>query len=335
MSVTIKDVAKIAGVSISTVSKVINHASSISQPTIDHVNQVMRELDYLPNARAAGFARQSTRTVAFLSALKKGDAYNDPYMFDTLCGAQSYLSAKGFALQLIDVLAESTERPMLERLIMQQAVDGVIVHGSALSKALESTLNKRKFPHIIIGAPAYERQLCWIDTDNSLAGQIAGEHLLKRGFTRIAYIGGEENGQLSRQRLSGVREAVTRAGGTLPDGYIRYTESSLEISKQAVQALLALDCPPDAIVCESNTIALGVLERAKSDGLRIPDQLGMVTFDRYPYADIMNPSPTMILIDVNDLGREAAKLLIRKIHNPELLVHTFTTLPVLVQGQTT
>ncbi len=335
MSVTIKDVAREAGVSISTVSKVINHAPNISQSTTDRVNEVMRELDYMPNIRAASFARQSTRNIAFLTAIEKDEAYKNPYMFDTLCGAQSYLSSKGYALQLIDTLSDDADRPILEQLILQKAVDGVIIHGSALSRALASTLVRRKFPHIAIGSPGFERQLCWIDTDNGLAGQIAAQHLLECGHSRIAYIGGTENGQLSRQRLNGARDAIEQAGGQLPAAFIRYTGLSIEQSRQAVLSLLEMSPPPDAIICESNTVALGVLEQVRASGLPIPGQMGIVTFDRYPYSDIMKPEPTMVLIDVNDLGREAAKQLLRKIRNPELLVHSFTTLPVLVQGQTT
>ncbi|WMC94184.1 LacI family DNA-binding transcriptional regulator [Kineothrix sp. MB12-C1] len=335
MAITINDVAKEAGVSTSTVSKVLNHWTSISPETTARVNEAIRKLNYTPNARAVSFARGSTLNILFLSTLAREQAYNNPHMFDILCGAQKELSVRGYTLMLSDIPPDVSHENYLETLISQKAVDGIIIHGSAYSPKMVKPLLDSQFPHILIGHPGSGSRLCWIDTNNKLAGQFAAEHLLECGYTKTAFVGSKKTDHISTQRLTGFLSGMYDYGYRIPEEYISYTDSSIEESQKAVQSLLSLPEPPCALVCENNTISLGAVRAISESRLKIPEDIALLTFDRYPYSNIISPTPTIIDIDVYDLGVQAATMLLRKIENPSLLVQSYTTLPVLKQGLTT
>lgn len=338
MAITISDVAKQAGVSVSTVSKVLNHWSTISPETTARVNAVIKELNYTPNARAVSFARQDTHNIVYLTALGKNEAYRNPHMFDIMCGVYSELNKNGYNLTLLDTSQDTYQGESVSKVISQRCADALIVHGSAITREeTASLLVEKQFPHIIIGHPGFESSLCWIDTNHKLAGQYAAKHMITCDYTRVAFIGGKRTDSISCQRLKGFVGGMRDYGCHIPNEYIGYTDSSLKESYQSAKALLALPDGkrPQAIVCENNTIAVGVLNAIKDTKLTIPKDIAFLTFDSYPYSNIIEPSPTVIDIDVYDMGVQAGAMVLRKLENPSLLVQSYTTLPVIIQGQTT
>lgn len=335
MAVTISDVAARAGVSTSTVSKVLNNWSTISPETTRRVKEAIEELHYIPNTRAVNFARGATLNIIFLSALSKEQAYANPHMFDILCGVQKELASKGYTLMLMDITDKSSVEAFMENLIAQRIADGIIIHGSAYDTQMNKPILTHQFPHILVGHPAAGSRLCWIDTNNGLAGQFAAQHMLECGYTQVAFVGSRKNDNISMQRLNGFLGGMYDYGYRIPDEYICYTDSTLDGSANAARELLLLPQPPRAIICENNTIALGVMRAIDEKDLSLPDEIALLTFDSYPYSQIIKPLPTVIDIDVYDLGIQAANMLLRKIKNASLLVQSYTTLPVLKQGKTT
>ena len=118
MSITIKDVAARAGVSVTTVSKILNRRPGISEETTQRVEQVMRELEYAPNSRAASLARRATRNIIYLTSLPADIAYTNPHMFDILCGVQGALSEKGYTLTIMDTCHEERPGSTAEQIIL-------------------------------------------------------------------------------------------------------------------------------------------------------------------------------------------------------------------------
>lgn len=340
MGVTIKDVAREAGVSIATVSKVINHKPTISEATAAHVEEVMRRLDYAPNSRAANLARRTSRNIVYLTSLPKDIAYANPHMFDIMCGIQNVLAEKGYSLTIVDTMVEPEPCAIVERIIMQQSADGLIVHGAAMDRALSTLLAKRKFPHIVIGHPD-DTRLCWVDTNHKLGGQIAAEHLLDRGYTRIGFLGEKDSArianqqQISAQRLAGFRSAMFGAFLDVREDWIFHSDGDLAGSYQAALNLLQMKDRPDAVICSSNLLAYGFHRMAQMLNVRIPEDIAMITFDQYPFSAVIDPLPTVVQIDVRDMGRTAGKLLLQEIKQPDLRVQSFTTLPQLTVNATT
>lgn len=335
MAITISDVAKEAGVSTSTVSKVLNHWSSISPATCERVQQAMKKLNYTPNARAVSFARGRTNTILFLSDFSKEQAYSNPHMFDILCGAGKKLAESGYSLMLASIPEQENAEDYLSSLISQKAADGIIIHGSSYSPKLDHVLLDAQFPHILVGHPAPSCNLCWIDTNNGLAGSFAAKHMIECGYTTPAFIGSGKGDHISQQRLNGFIGGMYEYGYRIPDCHIGYTDSTTQASYRTVKEMLQSSNPPRAIVCENNTIALGAMNAIHEAGLKLPEEIAFVTFDTYPYSLLIEPSPTIIDIDVYDLGIQASTLLLQKIDTPSLLIQSYATLPVLKKGKTT
>lgn len=334
MGVTIKDVAKESGVSISTVSKVINRKPGISEETVYLVEEVMRRLDYAPNSRAANLARKSTRNIVYLTTLRRNVAYQDPHMFDIMCGVQNYLAERGYSLSLVDTGVVEDPCAMVERIIMQQSADGLIVHGIALNRGLSNLLLKRKTPHIVIGQPN-DTRLCWVDTDHRLGGHVATEHLLERGYTRIGFIGERDTERISAQRLEGFRSAMFAAFQEVNEAWVLRVDGDLAGSYQAAFQLLQMAERPEAVICSSSLLAYGFHRVAQMLEVGIPEDIAMIAFDEFPFSAVIDPLPTVVQIDVRDMGRMAGRMLLQEIKKPELRVQSFTTLPQLMVNATT
>ena len=261
MAVTIRDVAKEAGVSTSTVSKVLNNWSSISPATCDRVHEAIRKLHYTPNARAVSFAKGASRNILFLSSLKKEEAYRNPHMFDILCGVRHTLAKQGYTLMLADFPEAGDPQAYLGGLIGKGIADGILIHGSCTFPQLARLLAESRFPHIHIGHPGPGSRMCWIDTNNGLAGQFAAQHMLECGYEKVAFIGERRTDHISTQRLNGFLGGMYDYGYRIPDEYIRYTDSSREDACRQTLGVLSLPVPPRAFICENNTLALGVFRR--------------------------------------------------------------------------
>jgi DNA-binding LacI/PurR family transcriptional regulator len=335
MSVTIKDVAREANVSPSTVSKVMNHSPSIPDSTVQHVQEVMQRLHYYPNLQARNFVRRTTMNIAFLTKLAPHIAFENPHMFDILCGVQEVLAKKDYNLSIVGIheLKESTET--VKRIIAQKSADGIVVHGSATTGDLANLLLETQFPHILIGKPNFESQICWIDVNHFFSGQLAAEHLCKCGFDRIAFIGGGREDKIFSQRLSGFLSIMEKRGLPVPGEYVKYGDASSENSFKLMNELLACPSRPNAVICEDNAVAFGAIRAIRQCGLKMPEEIGLICFDNYPLSEILDPMPTIVDINVHDMGIQAGTLLLRKIRHPELQVQTFTTMPILKVRSTT
>ncbi|MCL2050276.1 MAG: LacI family transcriptional regulator [Lachnospiraceae bacterium] len=335
MAVTIKDVAREAGVSFSTVSKVVNNSPFISEATALRVKEVIERMNYTPNVRAANFKRRSTRSIAFLSLLHKGEAYANPHMFEFFCGVHRELARKGYSITFMNVSGDKKPGDTLKAVFSAGGYDGVIIHGWALNHDTATMLVKESFPHVVMGKPAFESQVCWIDTNNILAGDIAARHLIEGGSQNIAFIGGDRNDTISMRRLSGVRAVLRGFGLKMPESNVLLTDASLEESRLGAAKLLSQDKRPDGIICSCNPVAIGVLEAVREAGLSMPSDLQLITFDAYPFTHIMNPSPTVVNTDFFEQGEQTASQLLKSIKNPALRVQSYVALPELIARGTT
>ena len=331
MSVTIRDVAQRAGVSKATVSKVLNDSYSISQATKDRVRAVIQELGYSPNRRAQSFATGKTRNILFLAWMEHGVGFSNPHLFEILAGTENALSRKGYGL----ILRQCTPQELIERyteLLCSEYVDGAILHASVVDKAVARALMEAPLPYIVVGMPDFANQLCWIDTNNSVAGQIAASHLRKKGYERIAYIGGQKEDTISLHRLNGVLDALDTV---IPAGYIRQGAPSSETGYKCTMELLELERRPQAIICANQYLAFGCVEALKHRGLSIPRQMAVITFDDFPFSKVLDPPLTVVNLDMYDMGEQAAKIVMRRIRNPQLMVQSYTTLPSLIERGST
>lgn len=334
MGVTIKDVAEAAGVSISTVSKVLNGHYSISEKTAERVRGIMREMNYYPNANAQSFASGSNHTVGLLANLAPNAAFQNPHMFEIISGLEEALCKRGYRLILRGTDATSA-CGIAEEIISRRSADAIAVHVGVMSHPLAAVLTRLQFPHIVLGAPDFDSQVCWIDNNNTYSGTVAASFLLSRGYKRLAFIGGKSYDLGSALRLQGVKQGLSNAGAKLEDQYIWLGESTRADGFRMVKNLLSQKELPDAIICANNYIALGCVDAVAKKGLRIPKDIGVMAFDNFPFSQIIEPPLTVVDINVRDMGAQAAKFLTDIMRHPNTQIQTYiTTSNVIVRGST-
>lgn len=334
MAVTIKDVAREAGVSVSTVSKVLNGHYSISEATAAHVRATMRALGYYPNASAQSFARGATRRVVLLTDLHRDIAFENPHMFEIIAGVEETLRQRGYALELRGT--DKTDAGEAAReIISRRGADAIMVHVSVTSHDLAALLTERRFPHIILGVPGFVSQVCWVDINHISAGVLAAEHLFRRGCRRIAFLGGRDYDLSSTNRLEGVRRGLSDLGCPLQESRIWLGDSTLADGARMTKRLLAQMPPPDAIVCANNALALGCVVALKEAGIAIPTAVAVMTFDDYPFSRQSTPPLTTVDIDVRDMGMQAAELLLSILRHPNKQVQTYITTFNLLEREST
>lgn len=334
MGVTIKDVAEAAGVSISTVSKVLNGHYSISEKTAERVRGIMREMNYYPNANAQSFASGSNHTVVLLANLAPNAAFQNPHMFEIIAGLEEALCKRGYRLILRGTDATSA-CGIAEEIISRRSADAIAVHVGVMSHPLAAVLTRLQFPHIVLGAPDFDSQVCWIDNSNTYSGTVAASFLLSRGYKRLAFIGGKSYDLGSALRLQGVKQGLSNAGAKLEDQYIWLGESTRADGFRMAEGLLSQKKLPDAIICANNYIALGCVDAVNKRGLRIPKDIGVMAFDNFPFSQIIEPPLTVVDINVRDMGAQAAKFLTDIMRHPNTQIQTYiTTSNVIVRGST-
>lgn len=334
MAVTIRDVAKLAGTSTATVSKVLNGSYSISQKTIDNVHRAMEELNYHPNLRARNFARQSTRQVLFLTMLGKNASFSNPHMFEIMSGLEWTLGNKGYLLCVKNITPEEAPE-FVKEVFDSKMADGVVIHASVISRQLDELIKYKEIPHIVLGQPDFASHFCWLDIDNKLAGEMAANYLLQCGYQSLSFIGGTEKDKISAHRLAGVLSVLKEYDVIVPRHHLQYGESDCESGFRMTQSLLQNQNLPDAIICANNYIAYGCVNALKENNIKIPQDMGVLTFDDYPFSQILNPQLTVVNIDVYDMGTQAGKLIINKMKKPNLQIQFYCTLPSITKREST
>ena len=332
MSVTIFDIARKAGVSISTVSKALNDSYTISEATKQEIRKIAEELDYKPNARARSFARQRSGIVLFVTDLHRNVAFENPHMFEIMTGISQYLDQKNYSLLMKHVSAKNAPAEVRDMMTQEQA-DAVIIHAAVLSRSLAQMLMHAKLPHLVIGRPDFSTTICWMDVNHELAGQEAAAYLLDKGYRRMAFLMGDEvEDRISLSRRVGMLRVFE-------DEELSFRtvcgDSTYEAGLRHTRELLALERPPEIVLCTNNYLAMGALQCLREHGVRVPQDMAVMTFDNFPFSMITDPQLTVVEADMYDMGQEAARFILRKINKPELQTQSYCTVPRLVERAST
>lgn len=296
-----------------------------------HVLKVAAERKHDAIAKVLQVLTNDSVGILFLAEMQHGVGFDNPHLFEIMAGVENALSEKGYGL----TVQHSTALDLwqhFDELLQGSYVDGVILHASVVSKDVALCLAHTELPYIVVGAPDFSNQLCWIDTNNSVAGQIAVTHLWRNGYDRIAFIGGPKEDTISAHRLSG---ALATLNEKIPAGYLREGPPTSEGGAAAARALLELQTRPNAVICANQYIAFGCVNELKDSGIRIPEDMAVITFDDFPFSKIIEPQLSVVNLDMYDMGEQAAKVVLRRIRTPQYLVQSQTTLPILIERQST
>ena len=336
MTATIKDVAKKAGVSITTVSRVLSNKMHVAPGTYQRIISAVEELNYVPNPAAVSLVRRSGMSVICADSYYKGHAYENPHMFDIISGITGALQKKDYSVTLLnlDRKKEAAEQQLINA-IAARASDGIIVSGYYVTPRVEQIIIKNDFPHICIGEPDFSSILSWVDTNHALSSNLAIRHLLNSGCRRIAFLGGPKGDNIYKERLRGYLNSLKQNNLEHNPDWIACTSSNTQDIAEEVQRLLTLPSPPDSILCFNGLFAVCAVQTIEHAGLKIPKDISVMAFDNYPYAPLVIPPLSVVDIDMFSLGQRVGNSILKKIENPELYIQTYTALPRLILRDST
>lgn len=331
MSVNIRDVARAAGVSVATVSKVMNGYTTVNANTREKVLRIIEETQYQPNAAARSLVGQRSMTLGvFLTT-----GLSHPFFASVLSGIDEALKEKGY--DLIYLAQASSHRDYsIVRHCRTRHVEGVIVFGFQRDERDFEELIGSGIPAVFLDMDIAGPRLAVITSDNVEAMRAAVRHLRELGHERIAFIGGLPESLAGMQRHEGYRLGLRDGGLPYRPEYAADGDFGRASGARAMRGLLALPEPPTAIVCGSDMSAFGALDAAAEAGLSVPGDLSVVGFDDIEAASVVRPALTTVRQDMPSMGRRAVELLDGMIRDADFRPPAREVLPteLIVRGTT-
>lgn len=307
-----KDVARLAGVSTSTVSHVINKDRFVSDAITEKVDAAIKALNYAPSALARSLKLNQTHTIGMLIT-----ASTNPFYSELVRGVERSCFERGYSLVLCNT--EGDEQRMNRNLetLMQKRVDGLLLLCTETHQpSLEIMQRYPSIPSVMMDWAPFDGDSDLIQDNSLLGGDMATRYLIERGYTRIACISGPLDKTPARLRLEGYREAMHNAQLPILDGYEITSNFEFGGGLDAMQKLLAHPERPDAVFVGNDAMAVGVYQALYQAGLRIPQDMAVIGYDDIELARYMTPPLTTVHQPKDELGELAIDVLIHRIAQP-------------------
>ncbi|NTV65232.1 MAG: LacI family transcriptional regulator [Oscillochloris sp.] len=315
-AITIEEIARLADVSRSTVSRVLNNHPSVRPQVRARVLDVMRAQDYTPNAAARSLASARSHVLGLVIPRSAAQIFTDPFFALALQGINEACVACGYFLMLSMVTAER-EEGFYEQVLRGQHLDGILMLSSDIDDPLLPRLHRDRVPLVLIGQHPYLERIVSVDVDNQAGAHTAVEHLIRLGHRRIATISGPLMMTAGLARRDGYQQALLAAGIPIcPDLQVE-GDFTQEGGYAAMRRLLALAERPQAVFVASDTMAFGAMRALSEAGLRAPGDLALIGFDDLPAAAYSSPPLTTVHQPIGELGAGAVRILINLIETPE------------------
>jgi DNA-binding LacI/PurR family transcriptional regulator len=310
---TVGEVASAAGVSPTTVSRVLNGSARVSPEAREAVQETIVALGYVPNRAARSLVRGRTNTVALVISEPEERVFGDPFFSAMVRGISAAVTRA--ELQLVLLLSQSApERVTVERYVTQGHVDGVILMSLHDGDRLPDLLADAHIPTVLSGRPMGTRRLMnYVDADNRGGGQLAADHLLSIGRRRIATVTGPMEMPAAVDRFEGYCDALRAAGTRLSRSLVEPGDFTDRSGSRAMTALLARNPDLDAVFVASDPMAIGALQALERAGRRVPDDVAVVGFDDVPMAEYTSPPLTTIRQPLEQMSVAMADLLLPQI----------------------
>lgn len=310
-----KDVARLAGVSTSTVSAVVNDNVPVSEDRKQRVLRAMAALHYQPDEIARSLKKGRTRAIGFVVP----DITNAFYP-EVVRGVEEAALEHGYAVFLCD--SQEDARRENEHLIalFSRRVDGVLLACCSDSTSYETTL-RLHVPCVFVDRLPASRAEGTVSTDNIQAGYLAARHLLDLGHRRIAMIVGKLSLSPHRDRLEGFRKAMQEANLAIRDEDLISGDVQIESGFDATQKLLTMESRPSAVIVNNNKLLLGLIQALDEAKISVPKQMSVVGFDDYAWNKYLSPSLTAIAQPSFEMGRQAFSVLLHLINRDDSVDH--------------
>jgi LacI family transcriptional regulator len=330
-SLTIEQIAELAEVSRSTVSRVLNNHPSVRQSVRDRVLQVMEEYNYAPQAAARSLASSRTDTLGLLIPRSPARTLSDPFISTMIQSLAEACTSLGYFLMLAMVTADM-EPSFYNRILRGRHFDGIIMLSSDIDDPVLPLLIKDRTPLVMIGSHPYFQNVVSVDIENRAGAREGVAHLVGLGHRRIGMICGQLEMDSALARRDGYKQALLEAGipvdpALMVEGY--YTQ---EGAYAAMRRLLSLPNRPTAVFASSDLMAAHAQRAIQDSGLAVPDDVAVVGFDDLPISAISNPPLTTVHQPLTEMGVTAVQLLIEQVRDHKLVSSVCLPTRLVIRG---
>lgn len=330
MKITIKEVAEQANVSPSTVSRVLSNSSQISEKTKERVREVIRELNYKPNAFASSLANKKSRIIGVVLPSEAQDLLLNPFFLQAMKGMSSYAKKKKYYITYAFSDDDREEEDYIKDFINSNLIAGVCLLRVRTADKSIDYLKKMNFPFVVIGRPEESEGMLWVDNDNFKATYNLVNKLVQKGYNEIAYIGAKEDLTVTKDRLKGFRVACEINGISIDDKNVIIKDEFTE--DQGIEATNELieNNKVKAIIVQDDLLAFGALKALNEKGI---GNISVIGFNNSQLAEFQNPPLASIDINATELGYYAAKVLIEYLENNNVQINHYIVDSKLVERE--
>ncbi|MDP5274071.1 LacI family DNA-binding transcriptional regulator [Chengkuizengella axinellae] len=330
MKPTIYDIAREAGVSIATVSKVINNTGRIGDKTKQKVMKVMKELDYQPSIVASALTGKRTHTIGLLIP----DIAN-PFFAEIARSVEDMGNELGFSVMMCSTDNNIDKESKYISLLEQKRVDGIIIATGTRNTDVLQNLLKKKLPIALIARDLPSLPVDTVLVDDYMGGYEATSHLISLGHQKISIIAEDLKVMSSKERIRGYRQALEDHGMEYDEEQIHVSDFTIEGGREVAATILAENNPATAIFACNDLLAMGVIQAAREIGVEIPSDLSIIGFDNTILASLCDPPLTTIAQPIQDMGKQVVELLVKEIKQEKQSKQRVVLMPSLEVRNTT
>jgi DNA-binding LacI/PurR family transcriptional regulator len=305
MPVSIKDIARVAGVSHSTVSRALHNSPLIPPSTAQRIQDIARELGYTASAVARSLVTRKTKAIGVVVT-----SIADPFNGDVVDGIEEVANQHGYSVILASSQADPERELSVVRAYQERRVDGILVASSRVGDLYIPVFSELRIPIVLINNQHDSEFASSVSIDNLNGAELATRHLIDLGHRRIGYLGDRFGLQSDRERYLGYRKAMEGAGIPLEDVLRAQGNGKAEGAEESFCKLLESADPPTAVFCYNDVSAFGLIRKADDLGLQVPRDLSVVGFDDIFFTRLSQPPLTTVRQPRRDMGRQAMELLL-------------------------
>lgn len=326
---TMKDVARLAGVSTSTVSHVINQNRYVSESITLRVKNAIEQLNYAPSALARSLKMNRTNTIGMLLTTS-----NNPFYAEVVRGVERSCYERGYSLILCNTEGDLQRMNHSLETLLQKRVDGLLIMCTEVQGPSKDVfIRYPSVPTVMMDWSPFDSVGDVIQDNSFLGGEIATRYLIDSGFTRIACIAGPQDKSPARARYQGFIQAMEQAKIEVNEDYIIFSDFEFAGGFESMNKLLELSTPPQAIFAGNDAMAVGAYQAIFQKGMKVPDDISIIGYDDIDLSPYMIPPLTTIHQPKDKLGKQAVDQLIYRMDNPEADASILVLTPELIERQ--
>lgn len=306
MQLTLQDIGRLAGVSRSTVSRVINDHAAVSPDVRARVLEVIERTGYTPNMAARSLVSGKSGVIGLVIPSRVHSLFEDPYFSRLIAGVTSAANEAGTTLSLFLFQNEEEEAALYPRVVSSRFLDGLIITATRMADPLVARINTNEVPVVMVGRPDVQG-LSYVDADNKGGAHQAALHLADLGHRRIGLVAAPSNTTAGQDRTEGFIEGLATRGRALHPSLRADGDFSSAGGYAAMQQLIPNE--PDAVFVASDTMAVGALRALRERGIRVPEDMALMGFDGLAPSNATTPRLTTMHQPVTETGRRAVRVL--------------------------